>query len=200
MRDAHKGVLLLLYFILSSAVPEIHLRQVRPLTELVTIKTQPVVELCPEIKTTFTRIPIKTLSEFLTDLGFRESGNRYDIVNSYGYMGKYQFHINTLRNLGYDVTKKEFLDNPELQEEAMLALMEHNRKILSRYINQYRGKIINGVQITESGILAAAHLAGPGNVRKFFRLGYEFRDGYGTKMTTYMRMFNDYHIGQLIVG
>ena len=200
MRNAHKGVLLLLFFILSSAVPEIHLRQVRPLTEFVTIKTQPVVELCPEIKTTFTRIPIKTLTEFLTDLGFRESGNRYDIVNSYGYMGKYQFHINTLRHLGYDVTKKEFLDNPELQEEAMLALMEHNRKILSRYINQYRGKMINGVQITESGILAAAHLAGPGNVRKFFRLGYEFRDGYGTKMTTYMRMFNYYHIGQLKVG
>ena len=200
MRDAHKGVLLLLYFILSSAVPEIHLRKVRPSTELVTFKTQPVVEFCPEIKTNFTRIPIKTLSEFLTDLGFRESGNRYDIVNSYGYMGKYQFHINTLRNLGYDVTKKEFLDNPKLQEEAMIALMEHNRKILKRYIDQYRGKMINGVQITESGILAAAHLAGPGNVRKFFRLGYEFRDGYGTKMTTYMRMFNDYHIGELKVG
>lgn len=200
MRNAHKGVLLLLFFILSSAVPEIHSRQVRPLTEFVTIKTQPVVEFCPEIKTTFTRIPIKTLSEFLTDLGFRESGNRYDIVNSYGYLGKYQFHINTLRHLGYDVTKKEFLDSPELQEEAMIALMEHNRKILKRYINQYHGKMINGVHITESGILAAAHLAGPGNVRKFFRLGYEFRDGYGTKMTTYMRMFNDYHIGQLKVG
>ena len=200
MRNAHKGVLLLLFFILSSAVPETHLRLVRPLSEYTNIVTHPVVELCPEIKTTFTRIPIKTLSEFLTDLGFRESGNRYDIVNSYGYLGKYQFHINTLRHLGYDVTKKEFLDNPDLQEEAMLALMNHNRKILRRYILEYHGKVVNGVEITESGILAAAHLAGPGNVKRFFNKGYEFRDGYGTKLTTYIRMFNSYHIGGLKVG
>ena len=38
-------------------------------------------------------------------------------------------------------------------------------------------KTIHGVYITESGILAAAHLAGAGNVRKFFRKGYEFKDG-----------------------
>jgi hypothetical protein len=200
MRNAHKGVLLLFYIILSSAVPETHLRHVRPLGDFITIQTQPVVELCPEITTTFTRIPIKTLSEFLTALGHRESGNRYDIVNSYGYLGKYQFHINTLRHLGYDVTKKEFLDSPELQEEAMLALMDNNRRVLRRYIQLYHGKVINGVQITESGILAAAHLAGPGNVKRFFNKGYEFRDGYGTKLTTYIRMFNSYHIGGLKVG
>ena len=41
-------------------------------------------------------------------LGFRESGNRYDIVNSYGYMGKYQFGKSTLKGLGFKVTQDEF--------------------------------------------------------------------------------------------
>ena len=34
---------------------------------------------------------------FLDAIGFRESGNRYDIVNRYGYMGKYQFGKRTLK-------------------------------------------------------------------------------------------------------
>ena len=47
---------------------------------------------------------------------------------------------------------------------------------------------------TESGILAAAHLAGAGNVRKFFKKGYEFKDGNGTKMTSYMVQFSGYKL------
>ena len=76
----------------------------------------------------------------------------------------------------------------------MYALLNHNKKILRRQINKYHGKTINGIFITESGILAAAHLAGPGNVRKFFRKGYEFRDGNGTKMTSCMIKFSDYKL------
>jgi hypothetical protein len=50
------------------------------------------------------------------------------------------------------------------------------------------------VYITESGLLAAAHLAGPGNVKKFLRKGYEFKDGNGTKMTSYMIKFSNYRL------
>ena len=57
------------------------------------------------------------LNRFLTDIGFRESGNRYDITNTWGYMGKYQFGKSTLKGLGFEVTRKEFLNNPQLQEE-----------------------------------------------------------------------------------
>ena len=48
--------------------------------------------------------------------------------------------------------------------------------------------------ITESGILAAAHLAGPGNVKKFFKKGVEFKDGNGTKMTSYLTQFSGYEL------
>ena len=132
--------------------------------------------------------------QFLDAIGHRESSNRYDVVNSYGYMGKYQFGKSTLKGLGFKVTKEEFLNNPELQEKAMYELLKHNQKKLRRFIEKYDGKVVHGVLITESGILAAAHLAGQGNVRKFFRKGYEFKDGYGTKMTSYMIQFGGYDL------
>ena len=109
-------------------------------------------------------------------------------------MGKYQFGSKTLKGLGYKVSKEEFLNNPELQEQAMLDLLRHNKKKLKRFIDKYEGKTIHGIYITESGILAAAHLAGQGNVRKFFRKGYEFKDGFGTKMTSYMSQFGGYNL------
>ena len=68
------------------------------------------------------------LLRFLNDIGHRESGNRYDITNTWGYMGRYQFGKSTLKGLGFDVTREEFLNNPQLQEDAMLALLNHNKK------------------------------------------------------------------------
>lgn len=138
---------------------------------------------------------LKDHSAFLYAVGKRESGNRYDVVNTYGYMGKYQFGRSTLNGLGYkNVTNEEFLTTPYLQEQAMHKLLKHNRKKLHRQIRKHCGTIINGVYITESGILAAAHLAGPSNVKKFFKNGYEFKDGYGTKMTSYMKSFSNYDL------
>jgi hypothetical protein len=134
-------------------------------------------------------------SDYLLAIGFRESTNNYKAVNQYGYLGKYQFGRRTLDALGFkDVSNREFLNNPEIQEEAMQALLEHNQKILRRQIKRYDGVIVHGVYVTESGILAAAHLAGPGNVKKFFRKGYEFKDGNGTKMTSYMTKFSGYEL------
>lgn len=134
------------------------------------------------------------LDNFLSAIGFRESGNRYDITNTFGYMGKYQFGKSTLKGLGYKVSKKEFLNNPDLQEEAMLSLLNHNKEKLQQYIDVYDGKTVNGIYITESGILAAAHLGGQGSVRRYFRNGKVFKDGYGTKITSYMSEFSGYDI------
>ena len=138
---------------------------------------------------------IKNHSKFLEDLGMRESSGNYKAVNQFGYLGKYQFGRKTLNALGYEgVSNREFLANGSIQEEAMYALLNHNRRILRRQISKYVGTTVAGVYITESGLLAAAHLAGPGNVRKFLRKGYEFKDGNGTKMTSYMVKFSNYKL------
>lgn len=138
---------------------------------------------------------IKNHNKFLEDLGMRESSGNYKAVNQFGYLGKYQFGRKTLNNLGYrNISNRQFLSDPSIQEQAMEDLLVHNKKVLRRYIRKYEGRLVNGIYITESGILAAAHLAGAGNVRKFFRKGYEFRDGNGTKMTSYMRKFSNYEL------
>ena len=134
------------------------------------------------------------LERFLNDIGFRESGNRYDITNTWGYMGKYQFGKSTLKGLGFEVTRKEFLNSPQLQEEAMMALLNHNKEKLQPYIDLYDGETINGMYVSESGILAAAHLGGQGSVKRYFRNGKVFKDGYGTKITSYMEQFSGYDI------
>lgn len=152
-------------------------------------------EVTPKIKAPKVELLIKNHSMFLEDLGMRESSGNYKAVNQFGYLGKYQFGRRTLNALGYeDVSNREFLANPSIQEEAMYALLLHNKKILRKTINKYSGKHINGIYISESGILAAAHLAGPGNVKKFFRRGKEFHDGNGTKMTSYMIKFSMYQL------
>ena len=151
----------------------------------------------PPVKIEAPRVELimKNHSRFLEDLGMRESSGNYKAVNQFGYLGKYQFGRKTLNALGYeDVSNREFLANASIQEEAMYALLVHNRKILKKQISKYVGTTVAGVYITESGLLAAAHLAGPGNVRKFLRKGYEFKDGNGTKMTSYMVKFSNYRL------
>jgi len=148
-----------------------------------------------EIKAPEVKIEIRNHDKFLDDIGFRESSNNYKAVNQFGYLGKYQFGRKTLNAIGFeDISNYEFLSDPTIQELAMDELLERNRRTLRREIEKYEGKVINGIYITESGILAAAHLGGAGNVKKFFRRGYEFEDGNGTKMTSYMVRFADYDL------
>lgn len=132
--------------------------------------------------------------DFLNAIGFKESGNRYDIVNRFGYMGKYQFGKRTLRGLGFKISKEEFLNSPEIQEEAMHKLLQTNKKYLKKYIDEYDGKIVHRVLVTESGLLAAAHLGGAGSVKKWFRTGKVRKDGNGVKITTYMERFSGYEL------
>jgi hypothetical protein len=137
-------------------------------------------------------IKIKDHNDFLNAIGHQESRNRYHIVNRYGYMGKYQFGKSTLKTLRIKVSRKEFLKDTLLQEEAMLKLLLHNKKRLQKYINKYEGKVVHGILVTESGLLAAAHLGGQGSVKKWFRNGRIRKDGNGVKITSYMKRFGGY--------
>ncbi len=132
--------------------------------------------------------------DFLNAIGFKESGNRYDIVNRFGYMGRYQFGKKTLRGLGFKISREEFLNSPKIQEEAMYKLLQTNKRYLKKYIAKYEGKYVHGVLVTESGLLAAAHLGGAGSVKKWFRTGKVRKDGNGVKITTYMKRFSGYNL------
>ena len=80
------------------------------------------------------------------------------------------------------------------QEEAIVKLLKANKKVLKRQIKKYDGKLVNGILVTESGLLAAAHLVGPGSVKKWVRNGRMFEDGNGIKLTEYIQTFNGYQL------
>ncbi len=130
---------------------------------------------------------------FKEALAFKESRGDYGIINQFGYMGKYQFGIGTLALIGIK-NKNKFLNNPELQEKAFYANVSRNKWILRKDIKWFVNKRMNGIIVTESGILAAAHLAGPGAVKKYLRSGgvEDFTDAFGTTIRYYMKRFAGY--------
>ncbi|MFB9077000.1 peptidoglycan-binding protein LysM [Flavobacterium procerum] len=132
---------------------------------------------------------------FKEAVAFKESQGKYRLVNSLGYMGKYQFGSKALRAIGIK-DDKAFLKDPALQEKAFMALLAKNKWILRNEIERYEGKIISGVEITESGILAAAHLGGAGSVKNFFKNkgNKHFRDAFGTSLKSYLRDFAGYDL------
>lgn len=132
---------------------------------------------------------------FKEALAFKESQGRYQIINKYGYLGKYQFGAGTLALVGIKDTHR-FLNSPQLQEQAFIANLSRNKWILRRDIQKYAGKYMNGVLITESGILAAAHLSGPGSVKNFLRSdgAIRFEDAFGTSILDYMKKFKSYDV------
>jgi len=127
---------------------------------------------------------------FKEALGFKESQGKYHVINTLGYLGKYQFGKSTLKRFNIYNTS-EFLKDSKLQEDAFLALCSVNKWILIRDIKRFVGKRINGTIITESGILAAAHLAGAGNVKRYLRSygSEQFEDAYGTSIKYYLKKF-----------
>lgn len=135
---------------------------------------------------------------FKEALGFKESGGRYHIVNKFGYLGKYQFSLSTLEVLGLksSATRNNFLKSSSLQESAFYAHTARNKWILKRDIARFKGKYMNGIKVTESGILAAAHLVGAGAVKIYLRsYGREhFSDAFGTTIRHYMRRFSGYDL------
>jgi hypothetical protein len=131
-------------------------------------------------------------------IAHKESQGKYRKINTLGYLGKYQFGVETLKSIGiYDSIG--FLNSPRLQEKAFVVLLSKNKYELRNYIDYFEGKIVDGVKITESGILAAAHLGGTGSVKRFLNTNGErkCKDEYGTSVKTYMRDFGGFETSRI---
>jgi hypothetical protein len=138
-------------------------------------------------------------------LGKRESGGKYDVLNSLGFSGKYQFGDMALEDMGLlkkgasklgSVAKvtgdpnnwnlkgglSTWLSTGGLQESSMDRLMSNNLRVLQGApgFKQFkRGDI--------AGALAAAHLVGAGGAKKFLA-GNDSADAYGTKASDYFAL------------
>lgn len=144
---------------------------------------------------------MKPYLEFKNALGQRESGNNYQIVNTLGFLGRFQFGKPRLHDLGFSIdgftpkgrapkkiiTKEQFLNDPTLQDQ----LFDKHVAWLGRAITS---KYPEGIQkYSLSGLVAGAHLKGLGGVRDFLN-GKDNADAYGTKISEYINKFKDYEI------
>ena len=131
----------------------------------------------------------KDLEDLLEELGFSESSGRYNIVNSAGYLGKYQMGGAALSDAGYYnlnpngkendwlgkftgkdnvYSKEDFLNNPQAQENAVREFMKKQWQYLKNNgSTKYVGSTINNIEITPAGLLAGAHLKGAGGVIEY---------------------------------
>ncbi len=167
--------------------------------------TEPTEVLYPKNKTLLTTTMVappflgSSYIGFKEALAFKESQGNYFTTNTLGYLGKYQFGIGTLQLMGV-YNSASFLKDPILQERAFHTNVSRNKWILRRDIARFVGKYINGVEITESGILAAAHLAGAGNVKKYLRSygQIDTMDAYGTTIARYIKKFSGYDLSHVI--
>lgn len=145
------------------------------------------------------------LTAYYTQIGKSESGGNYQIVNSIGFVGKYQFGYAALIDLGYvskACTKNsqlstnpnvwtgkdgirsldEFLNNPTVQEQAMCEYTKRNYNTMVRI-----GAITKEMPPEEAaGMMAVSHLLGAGGAKKW-RNGEGGSDAYGTTGDTYFQ-------------
>lgn len=133
-----------------------------------------------------------------------ESGNNYKKTNLIGALGKYQFMPATLNNLKsvYNLPNwynaNYFLIHPELQEIYIDALINDSINFIeANNFNKYFGLTISGSKRFKTitaplniyGMLAAIHLSGSGNLKRFFDSGYDPNDGL-TSLKDYLAYFS----------
>jgi hypothetical protein len=136
---------------------------------------------------------------FKKTLARYESNNNWKEYNRFGYIGKYQFGKSALEATGYGhVSLQSFKINPASfpekdQEEAMDILLRINESVMKKSIEKFVGfTMLDSIRITRTGILAAAHLAGPANVKEFLEsFGKKnVRDRMGTHVSDYVFRFS----------
>ena len=163
----------------------------------------------------------KNLEAFYSDLGARESGGNYNIINKWGYVGKYQMGEAALVDAGYykknnkiynndwsgTFTGKDgvyslndFRTNKQAQENAQKIYKTKQWGYLKASgADKYLGQKINNIPITQSGLLAAAHLKGTASVMKYLKSGGKEnpKDGLGTGVEEYLKRFSGYDVSSI---
>tara|TARA_R110000824_G_scaffold195548_1_gene378367 strand:- start:936 stop:1529 length:594 start_codon:yes stop_codon:yes gene_type:complete len=136
-------------------------------------------------------------ADFKEDMAMSESSNKSDVVNTDGFMGKYQFGDDRLTDFkndtGSDFDKTDFLNDESLQDQVFdWHVNDISNYIDSNDLNSFIGKTINGIKITKQGLIAGAHLGGKYGMRQFLETGGEYNpsDKNGTKISDYITKFN----------
>ncbi|TXH84909.1 hypothetical protein [Shinella sumterensis] len=150
-----------------------------------------------------TAAPIAVYADYSEHIASQEGGNSYSIFNTNGgsAVGKYQITAGTWANLGYfqyngsgskgdwsnySVTDKgraagvNSLNDlrfsaagASLQDRANLELASQNWASMSSSTRGLVGQTINGVTVTQEGLLSASHFLGAGALNDWVASGFD---------------------------
>ena len=136
--------------------------------------------------------------QFRNAIAHKESRMNPAIYNDIGCIGLYQFGYSARKATGYKHIKtKAFIKNPSIwpkedQNKAMDSLIKRNEVRLNSIISKAPYQF-EGCNITKSGILAAAHLAGWFNVAKHFEdREHNPNDKNGTYLEDYLIAYSGF--------
>ena len=144
------------------------------------------------------------MTAYYAQIGKSESGGKYDVVNSIGFVGKYQFGYPALIDGGYVKSScksnsqlnnpnnwigkngvsslQDWLNNGPEQEQAMCDYTQRNYNAMCKIGAVTKDQPPEDI----AGMLAVSHLLGPGGAKKY-RNGTSGADAYGTTGETYFQ-------------
>ena len=132
-------------------------------------------------------------SNYTRVISHLESSHRYDVVNQYGYLGKYQISHKYLNNFGFTGTDKEFLGDKLSQELVMANYTYSNIRFIKKYnLTRFIGEEINGIEVSLFGMMASAHLVGIKSLTDYLNTNGKVitKDGNDTSIEKYMKVFS----------
>jgi hypothetical protein len=156
--------------------------------------------LSPNKNITYTDATSDETLKFLDKLAYRESRNNW-LASKKGYVGKYQFGKYAFKDIKKNqIDSASFVNNPNLypedeQNRDVIKLLKKNKHYLRNHY-KYISQNINGIEITESGMLAASHLVGQKAVKRFLDSNGKLndKDGNGVPCSNYLKYFTGYKL------
>lgn len=140
-------------------------------------------------------------------------------INKRGYIGLFQYGKEALIDIGYNteegswtgkngaVSEEAFRSSREIQIAAINLTIDLWCKRLRVWgFNEYYGKIVKGIEITESGCIAGCHLVGSGGLASFLDMPGNYKinkktgkrhsefDGNKTHISEYLDLFAGYDL------
>ena len=124
------------------------------------------------------------------------SNKKYDTIFENGSLGKYAIGNMCLKDLGFSPTKKfreNFLKDTLLQEESFRVICMINKYRMRNYIDKYNGNVYNNVSISESGLLAGAHIIGATTLKSWFANDYK-----NDEMVEVIKKMNGFNLDYIV--
>ena len=128
-----------------------------------------------------------TRSEYRRALALRESGDKLDAFNEdENAMGLYQAIPLTLKDFkkqnDLSFSNDAFLNSKPLQESFQDWFEGKTLKYIKQYdLDKFVGKVVGGVPVTKSAMLAMAHLGGDFGMRQFLETNGTYNPGDANK-------------------